>query len=150
MSESWGGARTPSAPAAVSGPGALSARTDGGVMDASSPAYGEGVTLENLRAGAPTAGSRGAPTSAAPAANPLESVIGFGAPTQQPGTPVTAGAAAGSGPGPEALGLPQSPIEETRADARVLAPVMQALIAATTRRDATPSYRRLVRQALYT
>lgn len=150
MSESWGGARTPSAPAPVSGPGALSARTDGGVMSASDPAYGEGVTLENLRAGAPTAGSRGAPMTAAPAANPLESIVGLGAASQQPGTPVTAGAAAGSGPGLEALGLPQTPVEETRADARVLAPAMQALIAATTRSDATPSFRRLVRQALYT
>jgi hypothetical protein len=41
-------------------------------------------------------------------------VVGFDQPTQQPDTPVTAGAMLGEGPGPEALGLPNEPDEDLR------------------------------------
>jgi hypothetical protein len=37
---------------------------------------------------------------------------GLGAPTENPGEPVTAGAELGAGPGPEALGLSQQPDED--------------------------------------
>lgn len=149
MSESWGGARTPNAPAAVSGPGALSARTDGGVMNPAEPEYGERQALENLTSAAPMAQSSGQAGPAGAPVDPLAGVPGLGEPTAMPGTPVTAGAAAGAGPGLEALGLPTNPVEEQRADARALPPGMvQAMIAAAGRADATPSYRRLVRQVL--
>ncbi|MDT0442312.1 hypothetical protein [Streptomyces johnsoniae] len=42
----------------------------------------------------------------------LSALVGFGEPTAQPGTPVTAGAAAGAGPGPEALNLSPQPNED--------------------------------------
>jgi hypothetical protein len=49
----------------------------------------------------------------APEAAPVDAnVIGFDQPTQQPDTPVTAGAAMGEGPGPEALGLPNQPDQD--------------------------------------
>lgn len=150
MSETWGGSRTPSAPAAVSGPGAMSARTDGGVLNPKEPEYGERQALDNLKAGAPVA--RGGRGQAAPAAasDPLAQLVGLGAASTQQGVPVTSGAAAGEGPGLESLGLPQSPVQETRADVRALGEAqVQALIAAAGREDATPSFRRLVRQVLY-
>jgi len=152
MSESWGGARTPSAPAAVSGPGALSARTDGGVLNPGEPEYGERQALENLRSAAPVAGAGGGRVSAPAAApvDPLASIVGLGAPSTDPNTPVTAGANAGAGPDASVLGLPQSPGDEKRADARALGPAVQVLIAASQQGDASPSFRRLVREALYT
>ncbi len=153
MSESWGGARTPGAPAAVSGPGALSARTDGGVMNPNSPSYGEGATLETLKAGAPM-GAAPAGGGAAPGAGGgvdlLSALTGFDAPSTRPGEPVTAGAAAGAGPGLEALGLPLTPEDERQADVKALGPAaINVLVAAAQGADATPSFRRLVRKALY-
>jgi hypothetical protein len=44
----------------------------------------------------------------------MSQVVGFDQPTQQPDTPVTAGAALGDGPGMEALGLPNEPDEDMR------------------------------------
>ncbi|MFG3718212.1 hypothetical protein ACGF8D_10485 [Streptomyces massasporeus] len=43
-----------------------------------------------------------------------EGLVGFDAPSQDPDTPVTAGAAMGDGPGLEALGLPNQPDEDLR------------------------------------
>lgn len=114
-----GGYRQPASPAPVSGPGALSQRTDGGpgkqpVRTPSGGAYGDRQNLQQLQQSAPLAqdpgGDVGAPQSADVAAN----VVGFDQPTQQPDVPVTAGAASGAGPGPEALGLPNQPDEDLR------------------------------------
>lgn len=151
MSE-HGGYRQPANPAVVSGPGAGSARTDGGVMNPNSPSYGEGATLETMRQGAPLAGqgSPAAPGAAPQGGSLLDGLTGLSAPSSAPGQPVTSGAAEGAGPGIESLGLPTTPNDERRADAQALGPAaMQALIAATTRADATPSFKRLVRQLLY-
>lgn len=108
-----GGARQPSNPAPVSGPGALSRRTDGGPGDAKQPIrvptggdYGDATQLQKLQ--------QAAPVGASPGGNiDLASLLGGGggeltplsAPTQQPNTPVTDGAAVGPGAGPEALGI---------------------------------------------
>lgn len=142
-----GGYRRPTNPAVVSGPGAHSARTDGGVMDPNAPAYGEGVELENLAAAASMGGGGGAAGGGAPA-DPFAALVGLSAP-RQTDLPVTAGAAAGAGPGPEALGLPRDPFEEKRADARSLDPAMvNTLVAAASNPDATPSFKRLVREVI--
>lgn len=146
MSESWGGARTPSNPAVVSGPGAMSARTDGGVLDPDSPEYGEGVEMQNLQMDAPMAGAGGGPGGGGFAGLDASGIVPLNAPGQM-GLPVTAGAASGPGPGPEALGLPMDPLDEEKADAAALDPALvQVLLAATTRSDATPSFRRAVRK----
>src|SRR5690348_5532140 len=110
-----GGARQPGAPAPVSGPGALSRRTDGGPGQPIRPVtglpYGQAQQLQSIQQAAPMSSSPGGnqaqPALAAQAAQPPAGPprVPFGAPTQQPNVPVTAGAALGPGPGPEALGI---------------------------------------------
>lgn len=95
-----GGYQQPAAPAPVSGPGAMSQRTDGGPADTQAPmvapggAYGDRADMLDLQASAPM--------EAAPQVQPVEPVP-FTAASQRPGEPVTAGIASGPGPGPEAL-----------------------------------------------
>lgn len=121
-------------------------------MNPNSPSYGEGAALESMKAGAPMAGGplAGAAAQPGPPVDPFAGATPLGAPTQAPGMPVTAGAALGAGPGVAALGMPQSPAEQARADVRALGPgAIQAMIAAAGRADATPSFRRYVRAVLY-
>jgi hypothetical protein len=81
----------------VSGPGALSQRTD--MMTASDPnVYGDRKATEELMAGAQMAKQQPMPS-----APPL---TGLFEPTTRPDEPVTAGNPFGPGPGPEALVLP--------------------------------------------
>lgn len=115
-----GGYRQPANPAPVSGPGALSQRTDGGpgkqpVRAPSGGAYGDRQNLEQLQQAAPVAASPGGDVGTPqPVADPRAGLVGFDQPSQQPDTPVTAGAASGDGPGPEALGLPNAPDDDLR------------------------------------
>lgn len=101
-----GGYREPSKPAAVSGPGKFSKRTDGGVASKQQlpdAKYGEQKDFQEIQSGAPM----GAP---APALTPLS------APTAYPDEPVTAGADAGAGIGAAAAGLaPRDPDDEDMA-----------------------------------
>lgn len=150
MANGHGGYRQPTSPAPVSGPGAHSARTDGSVLNPNAPAYGENLELQNLKSAAPLAGTAGAASGglAAPAGPDLSGIVGLRAPSQNP-VPVTSGAAAGAGPGPEVLGLPQDPMAERRADVRSLPPgLLNALIARATSENATPSFKRRVREVL--
>jgi hypothetical protein len=116
-----GGYRQPSNPAPVSGPGALSRRTDGPQGGGSQPVrapsggkYGERQALEQMQQAAPLAADPGGDVGAPQGAPVDANVVGFDQPTQQPDTPVTAGAPMGDGPGPEALGLPNQPDEDMR------------------------------------
>jgi hypothetical protein len=114
-----GGYRQPGSPAPVSGPGALSKRTDGGpgaqpVRAPSGGAYGDRQALEQMQQAAPLSATPGGDVGAPEAAPVDANVVGFDQPSQQPDTPVTAGAAMGDGPGPEALGLPNQPDEDLR------------------------------------
>lgn len=82
-------------PVGVSGPGALSERTD--IQPLRAPTglpYGESGALTDLQRAAPLPDS-------APSASPPPPTLAEG--TTQPGQPVTAGAARGPGPGLEAL-----------------------------------------------
>ena len=84
-------------PVGVSGPGAMSQRTDIQPMRAPTGLpYGEAGALMQAQRQAPLPES-GPQTTPPPT---------LAEPTQRPGQPVTAGAAAGPGPGPEAL-MPQ-------------------------------------------
>lgn len=107
--------------AQVSGPGALSRRTDTGgqpIRHMADPRYGEdqafvaqqkGAPLAEAPAGPPgpypsdlarlsgSAAGQGQPT---PAAAPPREITGFGAPTARPGEPVTTGVPIGPGHGP--------------------------------------------------
>lgn len=79
----------------VSGPGPYSQRTDQQpVREPGGLPYGENQALREQQQAAPMAQ---APAVPSPEAIPL------GAPSARPGQPVTAGAAAGLGPGPEVL-----------------------------------------------
>jgi hypothetical protein len=123
MANGHGGPRTPSSPAPVSGPGALSKRTDGGpgakqpVRVPTGGAYGDATQLAQAQAGAPMAASPGGdqPTHSLLAGLSIPSGPAFGAPTMQPDTPVTDGAASGPGAGPEALGLPAQQDQDLQA-----------------------------------
>lgn len=98
-----GGYRRPSNPAPVSGPGALSRRTDGGPtqapMVASGGPYGSRAEMEALQSASPLQGGGGAAPTPGPTPVPLD------APTQNPNEPVTAGADAGPGIGAFAAGI---------------------------------------------
>ena len=89
--------RTKTQPKPVSGPGALSQRTD--MLTASDPnVYGDRKATEELMAAAPMA--RQQPMPAAPP------ITGLLEPTTRPEEPVTTGNPLGPGPGPEILSLP--------------------------------------------
>lgn len=114
-----GGYRQPGSPAPVSGPGALSKRTDGGpgqpVRAPSGGAYGERQALEQMQQAAPLSASPGGDVGVPqPAEDVTAGLVGLDAPTQMPDEPVTAGAALGDGPGLEALGLPNAPDQDLR------------------------------------
>lgn len=98
MANGHGGYRRPSDPAPVSGPGALSRRTDGGptqpVQIAPGGAYGDRKEMQSIQSGAPMAGGGPTPTPAP-----------FDSPSSRPDEPVTAGADAGAGIGPAAAGI---------------------------------------------
>lgn len=94
----------------VSGPGPLSKRTDIGdvqkAQDLPNADYGEQQAYQAQQAGAPMAADPGQAPASAGGGNPAASVIPMGAGTQNPGEPVTSGAASGPGPGLSSLGLP--------------------------------------------
>lgn len=118
-SNGHGGYRKPSTPAPVSGPGALSARTDGNqpMVDLPDAGYGQQAQWQSIMQGAPlsnagipspgptqtqmaqsaqqAAGQQAAQAATIPAAQPVP----LTAPTQRPDEPVTAGAPLGPGPG---------------------------------------------------
>jgi hypothetical protein len=125
-----GGYREPAHPAPVSGPGALSQRTDGqGVRRLPNAQYGESAQFE--------ADQAGAPMSNGPQATP------FDAPTARPGEPVTAGAALGPGMGPEAAGIHMN---LSAADAQAMAPMLKSLEIIANLPNSNPSTRNFVRQ----
>ncbi len=97
MANGHGGMRTPASPAPVSGPGALSARTDGvpnGTI--TGLPYGQNGALNAQAASAPMAQPTG-PT-----------IVPMDAPTQNPMEPVTSGVPVGPGPGPGAMQMPMA------------------------------------------
>lgn len=104
MADGHGGYRAPSSPAAVSGPGALSARTDGGPSNfqperiAPGGEYGSRKQMEAIQGGAPMQGGGGG-TTPPPNLTPLD------APTARPDEAVTTGADAGAGADSAAAGI---------------------------------------------
>jgi hypothetical protein len=102
MANGHGGYRQPMNPAPVSGPGALSQRTDGGAVDGMQQPmqqytgfeYGENKLLNDQQAGAPMAGMPDA-----------FDVVPLDAPTMFPDEPISAGADYGPGPGLDLTGI---------------------------------------------
>lgn len=97
-----GGYQRPNEPAAVSGPGKYSKRTDGKPGETPTQAarylsggsYGEGQEMMDIQ--------QSAPMAAAPDGE-MPSIVPLSQPTMRPDEPVTAGSPFGPGPGPERL-----------------------------------------------
>lgn len=148
-----GGYQAPGSPAAVSGPGKMSKRTDNPQIEALANGYGEGVAMQDLRSQSPVQpprkqtvqpGRGGGASGAMP-----PGVTGFDAPTMMPNAPVTEGAAAGPGAGLEGLGIAQDPVSQARQDVAQMHPGMiEALVKASMAPNALPSFKRYVRQLL--
>ncbi len=149
-----GGPRPPARPAPVSGPGRLSARTDGGPgqvqRDLPNAAYGEAQGFADAQAGAPMALAPGAltPSAGGGMQGPM-SVTPFGAPTQFPDQPISTGAPFGDGPGVDSLGLTtqDNAADEDRKALVAYLPVLEYMANLPT---AMPSMRVLVRKIKYT
>lgn len=80
----------------VSGPGALSQRTD--MVNSDPNVYGDRKETKEIMSGAPMAKAQPVPTP--------PPVVGLFDPTQNPNEPVTTGNPMGEGAGPEILNLP--------------------------------------------
>lgn len=141
MANGHGGERTPRNPAAVSGPGAMSQRTDGGPatqgqMIAPGNGYGERAQMEQIQGGAPMQGGGGGDT-APPPPTPL------GAPSARPDEPVTAGAEVGPGLSAEQAGI----LSDDAATMEQLKPLLRSLELVANLPGSTPQFRSFVRKA---
>lgn len=148
-----GGARVPSNPAAVSGPGALSRRTDGAqpVTDLPNAGYGENADFRGLQSAAPLPerSNPGAGGGGMDLASILGGITPMDAETANPDEPVTAGGVFGPGGGPEVLGMPMNLEDEARRDIEAMHPgLVQAMVRAAQQPDASRSLKRMVRKIL--
>lgn len=130
----------------VSGPGALSRRTDTSPAQklASLPdaEYGENAQYQDLQQGAPLAQSQGGEQVQAQGNPYAQQIVPMNAPTQNPSTPVTDGAAAGPGAGMTALGItPQS-----EQDMKQWLPYLPVLEVMANQEGASWTMRNVVRQ----
>jgi len=145
-----GGYREPSEPAVQSGPGPLSQRVDGGPASKQTARYiaggdyGDAGLLPIQQAAPMSATPTPAPqpmqSNPQQMQSPADQVIPLTAPTMRPNEPVTAGAAAGPGPGPEALRIPMQGMQQGGATG---AAAVQTLAA---RPDASPQLKQLASQ----
>lgn len=139
-----GGYRKPANPAPVSGPGAMSRRTDGQPMQTlSDAAHGEQKTFREIQSGA---NMGQAPLSSMEGGSPvtplnMSGVVPIGAGTQFPDEPVTSGAASGAGPG--ASVIQTAPPDPSLVYMKTLLPSMEI---AASQPWANSSLRQLVRR----
>lgn len=109
-----GGYRKPSKPAAVSGPGSQSQRTDGRPkhVELDNAKYGEAKAFEEIQRGAQLSGpTQTSAANVSAGSAPVAMPTPIGAPSQFPDQPVTSGANAGPGADMSALGLPSQASE---------------------------------------
>lgn len=135
-----GGYQQPSNPAPVSGPGAMSKRTDRGqpIREPGGLAYGENQDLRTTQAAAPMAQ---APSGPAPVDIPLaEMSPNLTDPTNYPNRSVFHGMPFGPGAGPEALGQAE---QSSPARAKILR-ALPTLLRAAESPDVSPEFRRMV------
>lgn len=138
MADGHGGYRRPSNPAPVSGPGALSRRTDGGpsqpIRDLPDARYGENAAFRDAQQAAPM--STGMPD--------LSGVVPFGAPSGRPDEPITAGLPTGPGAGSSVP--PQGPGNLTPEQAARLKSYLPVLVLLASQDDTDPATKKFVRQ----
>lgn len=152
MADKRGGYRKPNRPAPVSGPGALSRRTDSQptrrIPDAQ---YGEQSAMQSIQAGAPMAGNALGPGGASP--SPMmppgggsgADVVPFGAPSGRSDEPITAGIDMGAGPGSASLGMLDEKTLQERADKESLIRYLPVFEFLANRPGSSASLRNLVR-----
>ena len=137
-----GGPRTPANPAPVSGPGALSKRTDGqAARYVSGLPYGDGQELMTQQQSAPMAGGSAPRMSAGVQQMLTQPTVPIGDPTGYADEPLTAGAPLGAGAGPEVLAAGGATGEERE---RLLA-ALPALMRAAELPGSSNGLRQLVR-----
>lgn len=141
-----GGYRQPSNPAPVSGPGELSRRTDTQpkrpMPDA---AYGEQSAMSEIQGGAPMAGNALMPPGGPPGGGPPADVVPFGASSNRPDEPITAGIDMGAGPGSASLGMLDEKTLTDRADKEQLIKYLPVFEFLSNRPGASASLRDIVR-----
>lgn len=147
MSDGRGGYQRPTHPAPVSGPGALSQRTDGTQPRMTLPdaKYGEQSAFQAAQSSAPMAADAGGMGAAAPQQMGPDpsSLVPMGAPTQNPGQPITAGLP--FGPGAGSTMPPQQPTL-TPEEAQRLRAYIPTLVLLASADDASPATKQFVRQ----
>lgn len=149
MANGHGGYRKPTNPAPVSGPGALSARTDTAqpAMRLPDAAYGEQAAFQMAQSGAPMAGPDAGPAGAGGPTGPSPvEVTPFGSPSTMPDQPITAGIDMGAGPGSAALGLVDEDAIRRKADTDALARYLPVLEFLANRPEGSASLKALVRR----
>jgi hypothetical protein len=132
----------------VSGPGKFSQRTDRQPLAQLNNAdYGEQKAYKQLQQDAPMAKAPGLPAGGADLEQMFSGAMGrvtpLDAPSQQPGTPVTDGAAAGPGAGINALGISQNIKQEDLERLRGYMPALEFMGNMT---GASWAMRNLIRQ----
>jgi len=150
MAEQQGGYRRPSNPAPVSGPGALSQRTDGrqGARYMAGGEYGEGQDMMDLQTSAPMSEAAAQPRPRQPRSGRQVVEEGMSptplfAPTERPDEPITAGAPFGPGPGPAAP--TQGGRGATPANLEVLSRYLPVMRQVATGADTPDRFKALVR-----
>jgi|SRR5579859_739309 len=143
----------PQNPAGVSGPGALSKRTDGGpaqaLKDLPDAKYGENSQFQALQQGAslsaspsPRGQSQPLDVGSLPPNPAAGQVTPLSAPSARPNEPVTAGAALGAGPGVSAIA--GQPAQVAQQDIGKLSQSLPFFEMVANMPDANPSTRLLV------
>lgn len=111
------------------GPGQFARRTDRQpVRQVTDAAYGEQKTFREQQQAAPMVNTNQPASPAAVAVDPAAGVTPFGAPSERPDEPVTAGSPLGPGPGPEPMDIPGQ-------DAKRLAKYLPAIMEQASRPD---------------
>lgn len=153
-----GGYQKPSNPAAVSGPGKFSQRTDGQPGDTPTQAaryVGGGEWGTNKAFNEEVVGQ--APMAAAPSTPAGLPAVGMLAPnqpdlpdlfaeTQRPDEPATAGIDFGEGPGSEALQYKKDQALQTDADRQRAADILNILESVSDRSDVSHATRQMIRR----
>lgn len=142
-----GGYRKPATAAPVSGPGAMSRRTDGGpgqpIRDPGGLAYGDGQELRTQQQAAPMAGRSVTAGSTGSLADLISvPTAPIADPTGYPDEPLTAGVDAGAGPGSEVLASAGAASAPTRVKLMAQLPMMMRMAELP---NTSPEFRNLVR-----
>ena len=144
-----GGYQKPSNPAPVSGPGAMSKRTDGGPAQAarymSGGDYGDGGLMD-IQTAAPMSASGVDATAAAVPTQSMPLPRGLAEDDDMPDIPVTDGAALGAGRGVEALGFAEQDAAIDAASREAIATAMPALLFIAGRPETSTETRDMIRQ----